>query len=180
MVFNRTVLAITCGDPKCKAWTELDVAGMAQFRGKDTSLWDCHPPCPKCGARGHYMASVGHGTPFRPLLTPQGRRVFGREGTANDDVPPDDPVARRKAWLLSFRFTKRDTRRIRQLAEACTRDYTPPAIVDLDVPIRVCAIHGESRQHGSGDLLGTWAGNKLLYWRLSGWELDTWARRPGP
>ncbi|HXA39645.1 MAG TPA: hypothetical protein VNW53_11640 [Phenylobacterium sp.] len=177
MAFHKTVLALCCDDPKCKAWTELDVAGMARFRGKATSLWDCRPPCPICGAGGHYMASLGHGTPFRPLLTPPGRKVFGLEGTANDDAPPDDPAARRKAWLRSFGFTRRDTRRIKQLAEDCRPGWAPPALDDLDVPVRVAAAAIEDRHKPNGETLGTWAGAMLLYWRLTGRDFEAWARR---
>jgi len=177
MVFHETLLAITCQNPTCKAWTEIDVAGMAQFRGEETTLWDCHPPCPRCGARGHYMASVGHGTPYRPLLTPAGRKVFGLEGTANDDVAPEDPAARRKAWLLSFGFTRRDTRRIRQLAEQTRPGYSPSALDDLDVPVRIVAVSPEEKHAPNGEELGRWAGNRILFWRLVGREFEAWQKR---
>jgi hypothetical protein len=149
---------------KCPSrWIELDLDQLLAAHGPDWLLWDRRPPCARCGAVGHYMASPGPSTPYRPLLTGPGGEFAHAQ------------------FLRSFGFTKRDVLRIKAMAETVTLNYMPAALNDLDVPYRVGAcIDGEER-HSSGEVLGLWAGRKLLYWKMMGAEFDRWqARRPGP
>lgn len=161
MLRQETRLAFCCTARECKAWIEQDVRGLARELGFDATLWDDRPPCPKCSARGHYMASPGRSTPFLPLLS----------------APMTDAV--RKAFLAQFGFTKRDIVRIRLMAEESTGSYTPAALNDLDVPYRVGVSDGGGT---SGDVLGQWKGRTLLWWPMHERERDAWARkrRDGP
>lgn len=149
---------------KCPGrWVDLDVDALIAEHGPEWLLWDRKPACAQCGRQGQYMASPGPSTPYRPLKT----------GPAGDLA--------HALFLRSFGFSKRDVVRIKAMAETVTRNYTPAALNDLDVPYRVGAcVDGEERRH-SGEVLGVWAGRKLLYWKMMGAELDRWqARRPGP
>lgn len=74
-------------------------------------------------------------------------------------------------------LTKRDVRRIQLAAEDMTdAGSPPPALVDLDVPVRVvfCAKGEEIRF--SGELLGEWAGRSIVYWHMNEKEKATWRR----
>jgi hypothetical protein len=155
----RTRLAFCCTARDCKAWIEQDIDARAHELGWDAMLWDDRPPCAKCGARGHYMASPSQGTPFRPLLS----------GMMTDAV--------RRVFLAQFGFTKRDIIRIRLMAEEATALYTPAALNDLDVPYRVGVAFGTS----SGEPLGKWNGRDLVWWPMYEREREAWEkRRRGP
>jgi hypothetical protein len=109
------------------------------------------------------MASPGPGTPFRPLQSNVSQQILHRE------------------FVLSFGFTRRDTTRIKAMAERTTPNKFEVALNDLDVPFRVGACMLGSERHSSGLVLGEWKGRALIYWEMRGMELDHWrARRPGP
>ena len=156
-----TRLAFCCTARGCKAWLEQDLAALARELGCDAGLWDDRPPCPQCGARGHYMAFPAPGTPYRPMIT----------GDLNDAV--------RKVFLAQFGFTKRDIIRIRLMAEEATANFAPCALNDLDVPYRVGVLSGGGT---SGEVLGTWKGRTLVYWPMHEAERAAWSRkrRDGP
>lgn len=77
----------------------------------------------------------------------------------------------------SLGLTRRDIRRIQMMAEAMTDTWVPPALADLDVPIRVAVTAKGQEGRLSGEVLGEWAGRVLLYWRMTNRERETWARR---
>ena len=163
MKTHGTRLAQTASCKCTDRWIELDLDQLIAKRGADWLGWDRRPPCKACGVPGHYMASPGPSTPYRPLRT----------GYRHD--------ADRRAFLLGFGFTKRDIVRIRAMAEATTINYTPAALNDLDVPFRIGAAWPGTERHSSGQVLGEWAGRTLLYWEMAGSERDRWAsRRRGP
>ena len=58
------------------------------------------------------------------------------------------------AWVESFGFSDDDKRRIKLLAGDVTQHSNPPALVDLSVPIRVCAVLESHRRYFGGDTLG--------------------------
>ena len=160
---HGTRLAQTCTAEACRKWTELSVADLIAHYGPDYLLWDRKPTCAACGQPGHYMASPGPSTPFRPL----------RSGAAGD--------VRRAQFLHVFGFSKRDIARIKAHAETATQNYFPAALNDLDVPYRVGACMASDERHSNGEVLGSWAGRTLLYWPMVGAERDHWeTRRPGP
>jgi hypothetical protein len=164
MKTHGTLVAQTCGERTCRRWANLLVDNLIAEHGPDYMLWDRRPECPMCGARGHYMATSGPGTPFRPLLS----------GPAAE--------AARRAFLAGFGFTRRDVRRIKAMAEATTGNDLPVALNDLDVPYRVgCCMPGTER-HSSGQILGEWAGRVLLWWAMNRQEEEVWRRerRRGP
>jgi hypothetical protein len=76
-------------------------------------------------------------------------------------------------------LTRRDVRRIQAMAEACTDLYAAPALVDLDVPVRVIAVKPAEADRFSGEILGQWAGRTLLYWRMTNREIEAWRQRTG-
>jgi hypothetical protein len=158
---TRVAQTATC---RCRGrWVELDVDQLLAVHGPEWMLWDRRPPCVRCGKPGHYMASPGPATPYRPLRT-----GFGLDGP-------------RRAFLLGFGFTKRDITRIKAMAEATTQNYAPRPLNDLDVPYRVGAAWPGTDLRTSGERLGHWSGRVLLYWPMTGAELERWqARRPGP
>jgi hypothetical protein len=163
MLAHGTIVAQTTGC-RCKGrWQVLSVEALIYSYGREFILWDRVARCASCGKEGHYMAAPGPGTPFRPLRTSVHQDVLHRE------------------FLRSFGFTRRDTARIRAMAERVTPNHPEVALNDLDVPYRVGAcIRGEER-HSNGLLLGEWAGRTLLYWEMKGFERDHWAaRRRGP
>lgn len=163
MQASGTRLAQTCPSRDCGAWHPLDVENLIEAFGPEHRLWDRHPPCPACGARGYYMASPGPATPFRPLLSSA------------------DAHLRRQAFLRSFNFSRRDLVRIKALAESTTETYVPAVLNDLDVPVRVGACLPGQEFRSTGSYLGEWAGRTLLWWRMIGMELERWrSRRPGP
>lgn len=151
-------------DCKCASrWVDLNLDALLTLHGPEWVLWDRKPPCPRCGKPGHYMASPGPGTPFRPLQT---------------GVVAEEERAR---FLRGFGFTRRDIVRIKAMAETVTLQWTPAALNDLDVPYRVGACIDGDERHSSGLFLGRWAGRVLLYWEMIGAERDRWqSRRPGP
>lgn len=159
MKAHGTRLAQTAGCACQDNWVDLDLDTLIAQHGPDWMPWDGRPPCVSCGRPGHYMASPGPATPYRPLRT----------GAHQD--------AKRQAFLKGFGFTRRDIVRIKALAEATTGNHIPMALNDLDVPYRVGAIMPQDRRHSSGQDLGEWAGRALLYWRMEGAERDVWARR---
>lgn len=160
---HSTRLAQTASCRCPDKWLALDVEQMIAKRGAEWVAWDQRPRCRSCGIPGHYMASPGDSTPFRPLMTGYGHHI------------------ERKAFLLGFGFSKRDIVRIKALAEATTENMIPVALNDLDVPYRVGACWPGTERHSSGDVLGEWAGRALLYWKLKDAELERWRRRrPGP
>lgn len=159
MKAHGTLLAQSTGC-KCKGrWQALSIDALIYRHGPDFVLWDRVAHCAACGKAGHYMASPGAGTPFRPLRTSVHQDVLHRE------------------FLLSFGFTRRDTARIRAMAERCTPSHGIVALNDLDVPFRVGACMVGDERHSSGLVLGEWAGRSLLYWEMTGVERDHWARR---
>lgn len=163
MKAHGTLLAQTSSCRCDGRWVELEVDALLAEHGPDWKAWDRSPPCVSCGKPGHYMASPGPGTPFRPLRT----------GLRHD--------AERQAFLRGFGFTSRDLARIKAMAECVTHSYVPAGLSDLDVPYRVGACMPEDRRHSSGDVLGEWAGRTLLYWKLEGVAYDRWRARPkGP
>lgn len=86
------------------------------------------------------------------------------------------------SWIDSLGFSDEDKRRIRALADEVTENFSPPALDDLSVPVRVGGTPMENRRWMGGDLLGVVtnrAGLKvaLLYWRLDGRQREAWARR---
>jgi hypothetical protein len=147
----------------CRHGAPANLDQLIADHGEDWSPRDCRPTCPKCGALQHYMASPAEGTPMRPLLTPSG--VLAKQ--AFD----------RKAFLKSFRFTRLDLIRIKALAEATTENYSPSPLDDLDVPFRVGACMPGGEKFSSGELLGSWAGRRLLYWAMNEGERTAWDRR---
>jgi hypothetical protein len=148
-----------CGD----RWVDLDIDKLIAKWGADWLAWDRRPPCRTCGVPGHYMASPGRSTPYRPART----------GYAHDQD--------RRAFLIGFGFSKRDIVRIKAMAEATTANSISKALNDLDVPFRIGACWPGSERHFSGMVLGEWAGRTLLYWEMTGAERDRWAsRRRGP
>jgi hypothetical protein len=154
-----TLLAQTASCACPGRWVELDLDQLLAKHGGDYRLWDRRPACSSCGRPGHYMASPGESTPYRPLLS----------GPRHD--------AERKAFLLGFGFTRRDVARIKAMAEKVTTNHCPAALNDLDVPYRVGACWPGDERHHSGRVLGEWAGRTLLYWEMAGVERDHWARR---
>ena len=158
-----TIVAQTTGC-RCRGrWQVLGVDALIYEFGPEFVLWDRVARCSACGKEGHYTASPGPGTPFRPLRTSVHQDVLHRE------------------FLRSFGFTKRDTARIRAMAERCTSNRGVVALNDLDVPFRVGACMIGDERHSSGLVLGEWAGRSLLYWEMEGIERDHWAnRRRGP
>lgn len=146
-------------------WVDLDVDDLAAKWGGAWSAWDKRPACAECGRPGHYMASPGASTPYRPLRT----------SYWSDEE--------HRAFLLGFGFSRRDIVRIKAVAEATTAHYSPAALNDLDVPFRVGACWPGEERHSSGRRLGEWAGRTLLYWEMSEGtaERQRWAgRRRGP
>jgi hypothetical protein len=154
-----TRLALCCARPKCKHWEPIDVAAMIRTHSEGWAPWDHFPPCPRCGKPAHYMASPGESTPFRPLSS------FASH-------------IERQAWLKSFGFTRRDTLRIRAMAERLAQTGKRGGLSDLDVPIRVGAVPPREEALHSGEYLGEWAGQSLLYWRMTEPEINVWRRRP--
>src|SRR4029453_1851930 len=69
MKAHGTRLAMTCTAPGCGLWVALDVGALIAKHGEAFRPWDGRPRCVSCGQPGHYMASPGEGTPFRPLLS---------------------------------------------------------------------------------------------------------------
>jgi hypothetical protein len=95
-------------------------------------------------------------------------------------MSPADRRAKHKAWVASFGLSDEDRRRIQLLAADVTDRGSPPALVDLSVPVRVAAIPASS--YRSGPLLGTLTrrdGMKvaLLVWRMDDHEHGLWAKR---
>ena len=142
---------------------DVNLTDLIDQRGPEASLWDDQPECPVCKDRRHYMASAGQATPFRPLITP--------------DVVRARLEAERKAFLKSFGFTRRDMIRIKAMAESTTANYSPAALNDLDVAVRVGACMPGGERHTTGAWLGSWAGRSLLYWTINSGEREIWAKR---
>lgn len=65
------------------------------------------------------------------------------------------------------------------MAESMTDTWSPPALVDLDVPVRVAAVRKGEESRFSGEVLGEWAGRSLLFWRMTNRETETWRGRRG-
>ena len=163
MQAHGTRLAMTCTAPGCGLWVALDVSALIIAHGEAFRLWDGRPACVSCGRPGHYMASPGPGTPFTPLLS-----------------GPEHEL-RRKAFLKSFGFSRRDITRIRALAERDAAGEAAAALGDLDVPVRVGACEPGREGYSTGRPLGTWAGRTLLWWPMNSREQEVWRRRPkGP
>lgn len=154
---------LACTAQACGNSTGLDLTSLAKKFGADFSLWDRKPVCPACGRLGHYMASPGHGTPFRPLKT-------GIEA----DV-------RREIFLRSFGLTPRDITRLKLLAERVTPTWDPPPLRDLDVPFTIGAVWPGRDLTSTGHFLGHWKEMTLLWWPMNPAERAVWAARPkGP
>lgn len=163
MKAHGTLVAQSCTAPGCGRWATLNVDTLIGIYGEKALLWDRRPHCVSCNRPGHYMASPGEGTPYRPL----------RSGPEYD--------AQRRAFLRAFGFTRRDVVRIKAMAESVTANYTPIALTDLDVPYRVGCCRPGDEGRFSGKPLGTWADKTLLWWPLNEAELRVWRRRPkGP
>ena len=154
---TRLAQTVSC---KCTdRWIDLDVDELIANWGAGWIAWDRRPPCKTCGTPGHYMASPGPSTPYRPL----------RSSSVHPGV--------RRAFLIGFGFSKRDIVRIKAMAEATTANSIPKALKDLDVAFRIGACWPGSERHSSGLVLGEWLGRTLLYWEMLGAERDRWARR---
>lgn len=97
----------------------------------------------------------------------------------DDLMSPAERRRRHQAWIASWGFTPRDLQRIKHLAEEATDTYTPDALVDLDVPVRVIAVRPDEVKRMSGTLLGVHKGRALLAWQLVDREREAWARRVG-
>jgi hypothetical protein len=163
MKAHGTIVAQTTGCKCAGRWQNLSVDALIYAHGPDFVLWDRPAHCAKCGKAGHYMASPGPSTPFRPLQSNVSQQILRAE------------------FVRSFGFTKRDTARIKAMAERTTRNNNEVALNDLDVPFRVGACMIGDERHSSGLVLGEWAGRSLLYWEMTGAERDHWAsRRRGP
>lgn len=100
-----------------------------------------------------------------------------------DDLPtPAQRRAAHAAWLETFGFSDLDKRRIRLLADEVTENYSPPALDDLSVPVRVGGTPVANRRWMGGDLLGVVtnsAGLKvaLLYWKMTNREVEAWTKK---
>lgn len=68
---HGTVVRAFCQNPACKHWWDVDLDEMIGELGSDqATLWDRYPPCDKdCGGVAMFSASVGLGTPFRPMIS---------------------------------------------------------------------------------------------------------------
>jgi len=154
---------LACTSQGCGRSTPMNLTDVAAKFGDDFSLWNRRPVCPECGRVGHYMASPGAGTPYRPLRT----------GIEAD--------ARRELYLRSFNFSVRDRLRIKLLAERVTPTWDPPPLRDLDVPYTVGATWPGREFLSSGRFLGHWNNMTLLVWDMNPAEREVWAARPkGP
>jgi hypothetical protein len=160
MKAHGTRLAQCCTAPGCGHWNPLNVDAMIAKHGGAWAAWGRRPACVSCGKLGHYMASPGPSTPFRPLL------------------PGPAAEAARKIFLKSFGFTRRDVARIRAHAERVAEGERATGLQDLDVPYRVQAIPPGEETRSSGEYLGEWAGQALLFWRLTEPEVRVWKARP--
>lgn len=162
---HGTRIALTCTKtPDCRRWEYLRVDDLAERYGDDHMLWDRRPECPGCGGPAHYMASPGPSTPYTPLLS----------GLIADEV--------KRQFLASFKFTKRDVKRIQLMAESCDGLDQPAALNDLDVPYRVGACMPGLEGRSTGQILGEWKGRMLLWWPMNEREEEVWRRnrRVGP
>lgn len=147
----------------CGRSTDVDLTKFAEKFGDSFELWNRRPVCPLCGKLGHYMASPGPGTPFRPMRT-------GVEA-----------AVRREVFLRSFKFTRRDKLRIKALAERVKPNWSPDPLRDLDVPFVVGACWPGQEFRSTGTFLGHWAEMTLVYWSMNSAERAVWADRPkGP
>jgi hypothetical protein len=95
--------------------------------------------------------------------------------------PSNGEICTANGWR-AYGFSPQDKARIRQLAEDLTDTYSPAALDDLSVPIRVGAVEAAWRTRFGGETLGVLsnaAGLKvaLVFWRLTVRERDAWARR---
>lgn len=163
MKAHGTIVAQTTGCRCSGRWRVMSVDALIYAHGPDFVLWDRPARCATCGKVGHYMASPGPGTPFRPLQSNVSQGVLHHE------------------FVRSFGFTRRDTARIKAMADRTTPERAEAALNDLDVPFRVGACMPGEERYSSGLVLGEWAGRVLLYWPMVGRERDHWqARRPGP
>jgi hypothetical protein len=161
MKANGTRLAQCCTAPGCGCWNPLSVDAMIATHGGAWSPWGRRPECVRCHSLGHYMASPGAATPYRPLL------------------PGPAAEAARKAFLKSFGFTRRDVARIKALAERVAAGAGGlPGLNDLDVPYRVAAVPPAEVTRSSGEYLGDWKDQVLLFWKLTEPELRVWRARP--
>jgi len=102
------------------------------------------------------------------LFWPCSRRDMGQE-TA-------DRRAQHREWLESFGFSPEDWGHIKAHAEEVRDLYTPAALCDLSVPIRVGACLPDEVSRFSGHFLGSCRGRALLYWPMTGREREAWAR----
>ena len=157
---HGTRLAQTCNGPSCRTFTTLDVGEMIAKHGREWLLWDRASACPLCGSDGHYMASPGPATPFRPLRT----------GLAGDVT--------RARFLAGFKFTKRDVTRICVFAERVETAWPPTPLTDLDVAYAVTARLDLGRPlPGPFGHLGRWADRELLWRDFNFAERGLWERK---
>lgn len=155
-----TRVAQHCIAGDCRRWIVHDLEELIAEYGPDHMLWNRRPPCAVCGGPTHFMASPGPSTPFRPLLS----------GLLADEA--------KRQFLKGFGFSKRDVLRIQRLAEATTRDESPPPpLADLDVPFRIGSCWPGREGYFTGRILGEYAGRTLLYWEMNQAEAEVWARR---
>lgn len=164
MVANGIVVRQTCTARGCGFSDEkVNVAAMLDKEGPQATLWNRRPICPRCGERGHYMASSG--MVMRPLLS-------------------DAAWQEAKHQLLkSLGLSRLDIRRIQEFAERVntTAPYSR-GLSDLDAGVYVTArrmladpIPPPYR------LMGEWAGRDLLFREFNEGERGIWERRPrGP
>ncbi|MCR5874345.1 hypothetical protein LRS10_09335 [Phenylobacterium sp. J426] len=150
-----------CSERSCGQGSPVDVVAILEAEGPRATLWNRRPACPHCGERGHYMASPGAATPFRPLLS-------------------DELWQEAKRQLLkSLSLSKLDVKRIQSFAERVT-SHLPDArgLSDLDAGIFVTARIASTEEVPKAlRYMGEWAGRDLLYRELNAGERSVWRRR---
>ena len=67
-LIDSGAIAMACCS-RCGVSTPADLGAIAKARGRDLSLWNRDAPCrtPGCKGRVFFHASLGPGTPSRPL-----------------------------------------------------------------------------------------------------------------
>lgn len=101
-----------------------------------------------------------------------------------DDLPTiEQRRAQHRAWIASFGFSPRDWRRIEQLVDEVTPGYSPAALDDLDVAVRVGVCQEAAVGRLNGNLMGVAVRKRdgariaVLYWTMSGSALERWQAR---
>lgn len=86
-------------------------------------------------------------------------------------------VGEKPPSLAAYGFTDLDWARIKVLARQVSASYTPPPLIDLDVPYRigVCKLGQEGRS--SGRHVASWRGRAILLWEMTDAERRAWQVR---